>query len=398
MTIAQLAERRAESIAPADLLKAAQSFVPRIRERAPAMNAAGRLDDELIDDLDRAGLYSIFVPQRFGGSGGVPADANPIIELIGNADPSTAWVSSFFMLHNLVLCRFPMQAQEELYRDTASVRAAAVWGPPGKVERAPGGYRISGRWGYASGIYHASHALVPAMLEGVLYWFVAPKTAMTIVDDWDMTAMSATGSATIVIDDLFLPDHMGYPVADLLSADRHGGTGHPETAYSYPFAAFRLVTPSLTVGALDRAVELFREKLHSSKPQGIARLERGTARVRWVEAYETARVIRILRDVSQRELTDFYDRGEPQTLEAEANLGLHSLRIIQSAMQAVRTLVDGSGSSVYNRKEELRKIATDISMMATHALFSDYDLVIDRHARWVLGMGLSADDPQVRLS
>lgn len=67
-------------------------------------------------------------------------------------------------------------------------------------------------------------------------------------------------------------------------------------------------------------------------------------------------------------------------------------------MQAVRTLVDGSGSSVYNRKEELRKIATDISMMATHALFSDYDLVIDRHARWVLGMGLSAEDPKVRLS
>lgn len=398
MTQASAVQADYPTAAPVDLVAVAESFVPRIRERAAAMSAAGRLDNDLIDDMDAAGLFSAFVPARFGGHGLLPTEANRIIEILGNADPSTAWVSSFFILHNFVLCRYPMEAQEELYSGRSSVRAAALWAPPGKAERVEGGYKITGRWGYASGIYHASHALVPAKVDGELFWFVVPREDLTVIDDWEMVAMSATGSATIQADGVFVREFLGRPVAELLSATGHGGTSHPEAVYRYPFAVVRLLTPSLTVGALDRAVELFRGKLTSSKPQGIARIDRPAARVRWVEAYETSRIVRMIRDVAQKELLDFYDTGQPQSLEAESALGLHTLRLLQSAMQASRSLVDGSGSSVYNRSEELRKIATDISMMGTHALFSDYDIVIDRHARWTLGMGLSAEDPQVRLS
>lgn len=398
MSQIHLADRVSQLTAPDDVLGLTESFISQIRTRAPAMYSAGRLDHDLIESMDEAGLYSLLVPARFGGRAVHPSEANSVVERLGNADPSTAWVSSFFMLHNFLLCRYPMEAQEELFDGRSSVRAAAVWAPPGKAERVSGGYRVTGRWSYASGIYHSSHALVPAKLDDVVYWFIVKRDQLTVLDDWDMAAMAATGSATIQAEDVFVAEPMGYPLSDLLSADRHGGTAHPEAIYRYPFAVVRLLTPSLTVGALDRAVELFREKLRTSKTNGISRIDRCPSRIRWVEAYETARIVRMLRDTAQAQVMEFFDSGKSQTLESEAELGLHSLRLIQTAMQAVRSIVDGSGSSVYKRSDELQKIATDLSMMGTHAVFSDYDVVIDRHARWVLGMGLSPEDPPIRLS
>jgi 3-hydroxy-9,10-secoandrosta-1,3,5(10)-triene-9,17-dione monooxygenase len=380
------------------LLSAVQALLPSIRARSESMGAAGRLDDDLVEELERAGLFSIFVPRAFGGAGAGPQVANELTELLATADCSTAWVSSFYMLHNLLLCRYPLKAQQELFDRGPSVRAAAVWAPMGKAEPAPGGSRVTGKWGYATGIHHASCALVPALLEGEACWFIVPRERLTVLSDWNTVSMSATGSSTVIADGVFVPEHMGSPIKSITSASQHGGVSHPEAAYRYPFAAMRMVTPSLIVGALGRAVELFAAKLRTSKPYGIARIDRSPSRIRWAEAYETHRIARILRDYAQGELIERYDSGLPQTLEAEGDLGLHSMAIIRQATAAVRSLVDGSGSSVYQRADELQRICLDISMLSTHVLFADYDVVMDRHARWVLGMGLAPEDPKIRLS
>ncbi|RYG94027.1 MAG: hypothetical protein EON57_19000, partial [Alphaproteobacteria bacterium] len=166
------------------LYEAARSFVPRIRELAREQEINRRLDDDLLNDMEAAGLFSILVPKRWGGSGLGPVEVNKLVEILGSGDCSTAWVCSFYMLHNWFICRLPLETQQTLYAKTNSVRAAGVFGPPSVAEKVDGGYIVSGRWSYASGILHAPYSFVPALVGETMYWFLVPKTQLTVHDDW----------------------------------------------------------------------------------------------------------------------------------------------------------------------------------------------------------------------
>jgi alkylation response protein AidB-like acyl-CoA dehydrogenase len=398
MAVQVAAHKRRESTSAESLCEAAEGFVPEIRRRALKMERARRLDDDLVDAMDEAGLFSVIVPKRWGGAGLGPREVNRVSEILGSADCSTAWVSMFFILHNWFLCRFPLEVQQQLYKDRSSVRCAAVWSPPGIAERVEGGYRITGRWGYASGLLHAPYALVPVIVDKAACWFIVARGNLEIFDDWDMASMVATGSVTIATKDTFVPDGWGLEIGKLMSATGHAGVFHAEEIYRQSFSVLSMATPSICLGALDAAVELGREKLRTSQPFGIPRIERVPSRIRWVRAYEAARVARLIRDSVTENAIQRAQSGRPLSLEDEACMGLHGVSLGQGIKDAARLLVDGCGTSGYRADDQIRRISSDVAMISTHALGGDYDLVMDRHARWVLGLGMDAGDPMTRFA
>ncbi|MGW8202272.1 acyl-CoA dehydrogenase family protein [Sphingomonas bisphenolicum] len=119
--------------------------MPRIKELARKMELDRRLDDDLIADMDKADLFSIVQPKMWGGAGLGPRELPAVLETIGSADCSTAWITVFYNVHNFCLCRLPRKTQEKLYGNGESVRFAATFAPPGMAERVDGGYRITGR-------------------------------------------------------------------------------------------------------------------------------------------------------------------------------------------------------------------------------------------------------------
>lgn len=381
------------------LEKAAWELVPRIRQLARDMEMAGLLDDELVEDMEDAGLFSIVVPRRWGGAGLGPHELNKIVEIIAHGDCSTAWVASFYNLHNWFLCRFPRAAQEDLYANGPSVRAAAVFAPPATARRVDGGHVISGRWGYATGILHASHALVPAKIDDVFTWCIVPRDEIEVFDDWDVASMAATGSVSIAAHDAFVPDGWTIETSRLLSATDHDGMFHEEEVYRFPFSAMTMASVSLYIGALDAAVELARDRLHaSSGPASPPRIERPAARMRWVDAYQTARTMRVVRDRATEEAIQSARRGGDQTMEDEAHTQLDIQTIRHTVKNTLRALVDGNGSSGYGLDNHLRRMSSDIAMLSTHALHGEHDVVMDRLARWLLGLGFGDADPSARLA
>ena len=387
-----------EESAATSLADAARDLVPRIRELSRDMELARRLDDDLVADMDAAGLFSILVPARWGGPGLGPRELNRVVELIAQADVSTAWVTSFYNLHNWFLCRFPLAVQEELYADRSSVLAAAVLQKPGSAERVDGGYRITGKWGYATGILHSSHGLVPAVCNEVMSWCLVEREQLEVLDDWDVAAMTATGSVTIRADGVFVPDPRVMSVDQMMHPTEHPGNFHDHDVYRLPFSALAVCTASIYVGALEAGVELARERLdRSSGPGGVPRVERQMPRVNWVEARQTARVLRLVRDAATEDTIRISQRGTPPTLEEEAQTQLDISTLLRSAKNTLRTLVDASGSSGYRSTDLLRRTANDIAMLSTHALNGEYDVAMDRHARWLLGVGRTAGDPTTRL-
>ena len=379
----------------------ARGFVPRIRARARRMEIARRLDDDLVDDMDGEGLFSVIVPRRWGGAGLGPHQLNEVAEIIATGDVSTAWVTVFYNLHSWFLCRYPLEVQEELFADGPSVRSAAILSRPGTAERSGGQLRVNGSWGYATGMLHASHALVPVIIKGdkELQWAILPREQLEIVDDWDVASMAATGSVTITAVDAAVPQSWAIPFGAAMSANDHQGTFHEDEVMHLPFSTLRYGLSSLCVGALDAAVEITRERLGcASGVNSPPRIERPAARLRWLNAYQTARIMRLVRDAATEEVLQIARRGTPQTLEEEAKAGLHGATILHTVRDTLRDLVDGNGSSGYRSDNQLRRMSSDIAMLSTHAVHGEYDVMMDRHARWLLGMGLAPGDPGARMT
>ena len=387
------------SASGSSLAETAWGFLPRIRELARQMELAHRLDDDLVEDMDAAGLFSVVVPKRWGGAGLGPHELNEVVEVVAHGDVSTAWVTGFYNLHNWFLCRYPLEVQEELFAGRASVRSAAILSRPGSAERVDGQVHVAGRWGYATGMLHASHALVPATIDGELFWVILPREQLEIFDDWDVAAMSATGSVTIAATDAVVPETWALPFGKAMSATDHEGTFHDEEVMRLPFSALTFATASLYVGALDAAVEMARERLHTaSGPNSPPRIERPLARVRWVNAYQTARIMHLVRDAATEDAIQIGRRGTPQTLEEEARAQLHILTLRHTVRDTLRDLVDGNGSSGYRSDNHLRRMSADIAMVSTHAVHGEYDVMMDRYARWLLEMGLAPGDPGARMT
>jgi 3-hydroxy-9,10-secoandrosta-1,3,5(10)-triene-9,17-dione monooxygenase len=211
--------------------------------------------------------------------------------------------------------------------------------------------------------------------------------------------MAATGSVSIAATSVFVPEECGLPFSTVTSAADHPGAVHEEEVYRFPFSALTLATVSLYVGALDAAVELAREGLQkSSGPPGPKRIERAAMRTRWINAYEAARVVRLVRDAAAHEALEIARRGTAPTMEEEAREQLHIQFIRQTVKNTLRDLVDSNGTSTHKADNQLRRASGDIAMLSTHALNGEYDVAMDRNARWLLGLGLSAGDPGARLT
>lgn len=75
---------------------------------------------------------------------------------------------------------------------------------------------------------HASHALVPVMVDGELRWAIVESEQLEIIDDWDVAAMAATGSVTIVATDAIIPEKRTLSFQEMMSATDHDGVFHEE--------------------------------------------------------------------------------------------------------------------------------------------------------------------------
>jgi len=172
-----------------DLVARAAKLVPLLAENAARSETDRRVVEENITALDEAGLLSIMRPKRFGG---LETDFRTKLEVsreLARGCGSTAWVTSLMNVCAWFVGLWPEQAQLDVWGDDPSSRVAGVLAPTSTATRVDGGFRISGRWSYASGSAHAQWALVGVPLvdsdggfvdQGVV---LVPMNEVTIEDD-----------------------------------------------------------------------------------------------------------------------------------------------------------------------------------------------------------------------
>ena len=203
----------------AELLARAEALVPVLRERAGHTEELRQLPEETIEDLHRTGLFRILQPKRVGGSELPFRSIVELVSVIGKGDGSTAWVLANLAAHHWMLGMFPKQAQDEVWGQSPdNLIGSALIFPRGRARRVDGGYRVSGRWPFSSGVDPSSWNLIGAITQdeetGVAQprIFLLPASDYTIIDTWHVIGLTGTGSKDVAVDDVFvpgLPQHRG---------------------------------------------------------------------------------------------------------------------------------------------------------------------------------------------
>jgi alkylation response protein AidB-like acyl-CoA dehydrogenase len=114
---------------------------------------------------------------------------------------------------NWLACLFPDKAQEEVFGADPDARVTGVAAPTGTAEKAPGGWRLNGRWSYNSGSPYATWAAVGALLKddgGAVVdqaLVLIPAGDLAVEDTWHMAGMKGTAGNTLTAQDVFVPEH-----------------------------------------------------------------------------------------------------------------------------------------------------------------------------------------------
>jgi 3-hydroxy-9,10-secoandrosta-1,3,5(10)-triene-9,17-dione monooxygenase len=193
------------------LVSAAASLVPVLSAGAETADATGRLPDDAVAALRKEGLFRLATPRKYGGHEAGACAATAIAAEVARGCPSASWVLTVYYTASTALWLFPDEVRHRVWGEDpdATVCGSSAGAVPARA--VDGGYLLSGRWGWASGVHNASWAILSVLTEteGVTRgsgFALVPTSALSVETTWHMAGMRGTGSDTIVADDVFVPE------------------------------------------------------------------------------------------------------------------------------------------------------------------------------------------------
>ncbi|GAA3686966.1 acyl-CoA dehydrogenase family protein [Arthrobacter ginkgonis] len=206
------------------LLERLAEITPLLSSQAALNEELGHLTDVSARALHEAGVFLLGIPRELGGYEASPRQVIEVIEKLSYADASTGWaVMALQMITGTTAAYQGAEATAELFADGNYHLMAGQGTRLGTAKKVDGGYLLTGTWSFASGLPHASHIHTAGLVQetGQALIFTFPKEQATIVDNWDVMGLKATGSIDYSTQDLFVPEAYTYDVATKESV--HGG-------------------------------------------------------------------------------------------------------------------------------------------------------------------------------
>lgn len=361
------------------LVERASLLQPLLEKNAARTEADRRVVEENIVAMRSAGLLKITIPRRFGG---LETDLRTMVEVsreLGKGCGSTAWVASLHNSGSRILGIGPAAVQKDVWGDGLDANVGLFGTSPGvsTSRKVSGGLIVSGKWAFASGCLHASWGLLGVPLvndagEKIGQALgVFPASDFTIEDTWHAAGMKGSGSNTIVVNEIFIPEHRLLSTAALAGPDTP--TAYKEEALYrsslFPSFAIPLLGPLL--GMASRALEYVIEKasqkgiaLTSYQPQatstgfqaslGKAAVLIETAHLHTYRAADTV-------DEAARE-------GRTISFPERAKFRMDAAHAAEAVGKAIELLMYAHGASSFLEQNPLQRIWRDVAIASRHAI------------------------------
>jgi alkylation response protein AidB-like acyl-CoA dehydrogenase len=335
-----------------DAIERARSLAPSLRARAEKTNELRRIPDETIAELHELGLFGIMTPTAHGGSG-LRADAMfaAAVEL-ARACGSTGWTYGVLSGHNDLVAAFPEMTQREVFSDPKVVVASLLRLNTKPLTKVPGGYQLdtaSGR--FCSGVDHSNWLIGRCALEGEQgqFWVLIPRSSYVIHDDWFTVGLQGTGSKSLTVSPVVIPDHHVIPIEEVRNPGSSG--------WNLPFSLC-----GASIGCAYAAVDAYRSYLLGKGRDDVSqasliRLAKATADV-------DAAYLMVLDAIEGHQYSD-----EPTTLVRNAP-GRNVSYAVQQARAVANEIFAASGGSAIYLSAPMQQIWRDANAASAHAAFA----------------------------
>ncbi|SEG93662.1 3-hydroxy-9,10-secoandrosta-1,3,5(10)-triene-9,17-dione monooxygenase [Thermomonospora echinospora] len=357
---------------------AVAAILPDLRDRANQADRDRAIPRASIEELTAAGVFGMFVPSRYGGTESDVLAFLEVVRDVSAACGSTGWLVGWFGVHAWHLGLFPVRAQEDVWGEDRDALLAAAYAATGHVVEVEDGYRLQGRWGWATGCEHADWVLLGGLLTAHdgspadLVTFLVPAGDLRIERNWDTVGLRATGSHDLIADDVFVPAHRTLSFAPCLEGWAPGTEANPGVLYRLPLPSmFAAVVAASVIGMAEGAYASLVGWLRTRLGMSWSGLSLGSddfsnARLAAASADVDASWLQLVRDV--REIVNCAGDSGPVPLSLRRRIRRDQVVATQRAAAAVDQLFEHSGGEVVRLGNPVEQAWRNIHTTQAHAL------------------------------
>lgn len=346
-----------------DMIQRARDLAPMLAAAADEIEAARELPPRIVATLIEQGFFRMLQPKFLGGAELYPVIYAQVTEALAMADASTAWCVCQNNGCSMSAAYLDRDAATEIFGPPTGILA---WGPPGapyEAQPVEGGYRISGKWRFASGSHHANWlgAHMPVAGAGKVRTMLFPKSSVTMHDIWHTIGLRGTGSDEYVVDNLFVPQR--YTMArDTPAERREPGTLYRFTSNQLYSCGFAGVALGIARATMRDFMELPATKTSrgASKPlrdNNVVQSQFAQCEARWRSA-------RAFLHTTWEAAWQHAERDGEQTAEDRNLIRLASTWTIQQSREIVSTLYHAAGSVAVFEEQPFEQRLRDIHTVA----------------------------------
>ena len=339
-----------------------------IRSRRQEIEALRHIPTDIIDKFKAIGVYRAMVPTRFGGDEKSPAEFLRMIEAISAADGSAGWVASFGM-SPAYLAALPENTLREVWQESPDVVFAGGIFPPQPAERTENGFKVSGRWKFASGCMGASLCGVGILPEeeGALpRMAVMPRSQVEIDPTWNMIGMVGTGSHDLVVEGAEVPEEWTFV--------RGGKPTIDGPFFRYPSLSFAAQVLSVTtLGMAREALDIVRASVQGRKSvTGAPNLgEREYAQIALAKAEARVQAARHFFYESTDDAWGAIEAGGEPDRDQINSLRLSTTHLTHECAAAIQDIYRISGMNGADNAHPLSRILRDSQLCTQHAFMGE---------------------------
>jgi indole-3-acetate monooxygenase len=370
----------ATTAAGISLLERVRAIAPIIQSNAANAERDRQLSAPVVQAMMDAGLYRMGVPQALGGLELDAATTIRVLEEVSRLDSAAGWNLQISQGALSFCAWLPEEATREIFAGHPNAIVAGGLTPPGRAVPVEGGYRVTGRWPFASGCNHASWLVGSAFIfDGdeprlgengirVQVMVAFPKNDVTILDTWHTVGMRGTGSHDISVKDTFVPQWCTAQMLPLKQLPK--AFDRPLYRMTLWFAVAALATPSLGTAraAIDALLDLGMKKTPNYTRSPLA--ERAVAQMQVARAEALLGAARAYLYETVHDAWDTVSQGHFLSQKQKIAIQLATSHAIRSAADAVDLVHQAAGTSAIREEQPFERYFRDAHVMTQHAFGS----------------------------
>ena len=345
--------------------------------------------------LKEIGYTRAFQPKKYGGTETSLREFCEATALLAGACCGTIWGAQLLNTHQHQIALFGAQAQEDVWGEDPLATASSSIAPFGKGDEVEGGVMFTGDMTWSSGCDHAEWAICGFIRKGKHSFALIPRKDYKIIDDWHSMAMKGSGTKTLEIRNVFVPNHRLQSAEALMTGQSDGWGLYPDSKIF--FAAYRPYFAcgfaAMSLGVAEKMIEWFKER-SKNRIRAYTGAQVGKdvpAYMRLAESQHQVNAARALMEKDWDDLTEMGEKQELPSVEQLANWRTNQAYAVKMCVEAVDRLFESSGANAWFLDNPAQRLFRESHMTAAHA-YTDYDVCKQIYGRHLLDM-----DPDPRL-